>query len=117
MQHREHSPGRRRSSSGSMVNEGPATVNSRTPNPQAAHSDPQEDTALTITPFMVVCFVCMMCTMLICLYFFFNQLGKHTNTKWEKMRKSSVSEQNKKPRLLPYKKETPIDDISQYTQR
>ena len=36
----------------------------------------QEEISLQVTPFLILGFVCCMCLMLLCLYFFFDKLGK-----------------------------------------
>ena len=48
------------------------------PDPQAANSYQNEPMSVHITPLWVCFFVVAMCTMLLMLYFFFNQLGNRS---------------------------------------
>ena len=54
---------------------GSQSQSSNLPLPQAAHASIEhEDVSVRITPVWVLMFVCMMCTMLVLLYFFLNKL-------------------------------------------
>jgi hypothetical protein len=69
--------GRRRSPSASPGGNGAAAnCPDEVPDAQASHTNVHEDVSVRITPAWVVFFVFCMCTMLVLLYFFFNQLGK-----------------------------------------